>query len=295
MEEYITPMRVANSISQDISFDGDYIFVEGDKDLKLFKKFLCNQHSRMKITFGKKKMREIYDILTERDFHKMVGIRDADFIRLNNKFDEKYGQKIYLTDSHDSEGMIINSKAFNNFLLESSSEDNLESFIKKHGDIKNHIHNLCFPIACLRFANKKFDLGLAFKPVNPEGNKVKFKKFICEKTFKYLGHEKLINTLVEYSKNRGTIIADRVYIQEKLEEVIGENHSRFELSNGHDLAEVLFIICKKGLKSSNKMIQDASSIESMLRLVYSAEDFRNTNLYNSLNEWQKEHNKEVFL
>ena len=277
----MSPSRIANSIMQDSTFKGSCLLVEGESDIKLFGKFSCKENSRIKVSFGKKEMRDIYNILQQRDFNRVVGIRDADFIRINNKFDENYGPNIFITDYHDSEGMIINSSAFDNFLLEACREINIIAFQKKFGDVRDYLYQLNYSIACLRLANKKYNLGLAFKPVRPEGNKVKFKKFICEKTMTYLGHDKLINTIVEYSKNRGSVIAEREEILDKLLEVINEKYPQNEVSNGHDLAEVLFIICKKGLKSSNKLLQDASSVEGMLRLAYGRDHFAATSLLSS--------------
>lgn len=177
MQNHMTPSRIANSIQQDSDFDGFSILVEGETDIKLYGKLTCRSMSKLKVTFGKKKMRDIYNILFERGFVRVVGIRDADFIRLSdNKYDPDYPSNIFLTDNHDSEGMVIQSQAFDDFLLEVSMEDNLISFQEKYGSTRDYLYGLSYPLACLRFANKKFDLGLAFKPANPEGNSLKYKK-----------------------------------------------------------------------------------------------------------------------
>lgn len=296
MENHITPSRIANSIQQDKNFTGFNILVEGKKDIKLYRKLTCKKMSKIKVTFGKKKMREVYRILDKRGFSKVLGIRDADFIRINDdgKFDPNYCSSIFLTDNHDSEGMILQSEAFEDFLLEVSQENNIDAFNKKYGNLRVFIYNLSYSLACLRLANKKYNLGLAFKPVKPNGNILKFKKFICEKKLIYLGHEKLINTVVEYSTNRGSKIESRELILEKLQEIIKLELVIEELVNGHDLAEILFIICKKGLKSRNESLKGASSVETMLRLAYSREHFQLTRLFRSLVEWQKTLNINIF-
>ncbi|OAZ98391.1 DUF4435 domain-containing protein [Halomonas sp. G11] len=296
MEDSITPARIANSILQDSNFTGVNILVEGEKDIKLYRKLSCEDSSRIKVTFGKKKMRETYGILSNRGGARVIGIRDADFIRLkgNQKFDPNYDANIFLTDNHDSESMIIKSQAFDDFLLEISKEDRVSAFYKKHGCLREFLYELSYPLACLRFANKKFDLGLAFKPANPDGNKLKFKKIICDKKLEYLGHDKLINTVVEYSKNRGSNIKDREIILKSLLDVLDLKLPVCELVNGHDLAEILFIICKKGLGSSNDDLKGASSVESMLRLSYGREYFSSTELFKKLYVWQKSQNLNIF-
>jgi hypothetical protein len=296
MQNFITPSRIANSIQQDSDFTGFNILVEGETDVKLYGKLACGNISKLKVTFGKKKMRETYNILIERGFFRVIGIRDADFIRLNgnDKFDLDYPSNIFLTDNHDSEGMVIQSHAFDDFLLEISKGDNVNYFQNKYGCIRDYLYKLNFPLACLRFANKKFDLGLAFKPSTPEGHPLKFRKFICEKSLVYLGHEKLINTVVEYSTNRDSNIKNRDLILEKLLNIMALQLPIHEIANGHDLAEILFIICKKGLKSSNESLKGASSVESMLRLSYSKEYFALTELFKQLVLWQKSQNINIF-
>ena len=294
MQNSITPVRIANAIQQDSGFDGTNILVEGENDIKLYRKLTCKELSKIKVTFGKKKMREVYTLLRARGFGKVLGIRDADFLRVNGKLDTTFSDDIFITDKHDSEGMIIESEAFTNFLFEIAKEEKLDEFFQENGCLRTFLYNLSKPLACLRMANKEYDLGLSFKPVKPEGNTIKFKKFICEKSLSYLGHDKLINTVLEYSKNRGREISTRTDILSKLEEVINLNLPVDELVNGHDLAELLFIVCKKGLKSSHSDLKNASSVEAMLRLTFSKGDFSTTQLFKSLQAWEKISNINIF-
>ncbi|RAJ09886.1 DUF4435 domain-containing protein [Aeromonas salmonicida] len=295
MQQHITPVRIANSLQQDSSFNGVYVLVEGDTDNKLYKKLTLEENTKIKVTFGKKKMRETYDILEERGFSRMMGIRDADFIRLNKtgKFDINYDKNIFITDFHDTEVMMIDSDAFDSFIHEVSLEENILKFTENKGNIRDYIYSLVTPIACLRLANKIHDLGLAFKPVRPEGNKLKFKKFICEKEIIYLGHDKLINTVIEYSTNRGSAIAHRDYILEKLNEIINERLPEKEIFNGHDLAETIYIVCKKGLKSTHEALNNATCVESMFRLAYNKADFSKTKLYIDLVRYQE--NEKIYI
>jgi len=284
----MTPARIANSIQLDRSFLGTYLLLEGKKDIKLFKKLFCEKNTQLKPTFGKHKMREVYTILSERGFNRKVGIRDADYLRLdgNEKYVDSYEHNIFITDYHDSEGMVINSQALNDFIHIISDSEKVKNFERNYGNIKELIYRLCYPLACLRLVNKVDNLGLSFKPANPEGNKLKYRKFISESNFSYLGHEKLINTVVEYSTNRGSVIAKREVIIESLEASIIKNHPVEEVVNGHDLAEILYLVGKKGLNSTSKTLQDASCIEESLCLAYNINYFSSTDLFNKLKEWQ---------
>ncbi len=293
MQDQITPVRIANSIQQDTSFYGYYVLVEGDRDVKLFKKFSCQKSGKIKLTFGKKKMRSVYSILIDRGFDRVLGIRDADFIRLpdNEKFDPQYGDNIFLTDSHDSEMMIFQSDALSDVVSEVASEGALDAFMIKNGEVRGKVFDLAIRIGALRLANKRFGLGLAFKPVSPEGNKLKFKRFICDKKIIYLGDDVMINTVVEYSKNRGSEVAARNDVKTALNNILKADHPVNELVNGHDVVEILSIVLKKGLKAN---VSGAGEVERMLRLAFSREYFTKTGLYKALSQWQQDERVELF-
>ncbi|HHX8659923.1 TPA: DUF4435 domain-containing protein [Vibrio diabolicus] len=286
----MTPQRIANAILLDKTFVGYHLLVEGKKDITLYRKFIDRDSCKLKPTFGKYKQREVYEILEDRGFKNKLGIRDADFIRMPNnpKFDASYNKSIFLTDYHDSEGMIINSNAFNDWIVSISNDNDITSFSEKIGDIYDLAYQLCFPLACLRLANKRFNLGLSFKPEKPEGNRFKFKKIICDKKFDFLGVDKLINVIWEYSQNRGKEVATRAEIKLKLELVMEDQQVDLrEVVNGHDLCEVLFIVCSKGLKSKSKLLNDSDSVEEMLALSYGHAYFQRSNLFEKIDEWQK--------
>lgn len=293
MENCITPQRIANSIGLDSNFKGVYLLVEGIKDIKLFGKLLNDSDCKIKPTFGKYEMREVYEILTNRGFLNKVGIRDADFLRIkeNDKFDPNYCHQIFPTDCHDLEGMIIIAEAFDDFIRTIVDSSHLADFQSKNGKLREVIYDLCYAIGCLRLANRRCDLGLSFKPKKPEGRKLKFKKFICEKTFTYLGDQKLINSVIEYSTNRGSKIQTPANIQKCLTKVWDEKHSPCEIVNGHDLTQVLFILLKKGLKCSSKTLQNSDCIEEMLALAYHFKHFEKTNLYAKILFWEKRNDK----
>ena len=293
VQDHITPHRTANAMLQDTS-TFYFLLVEGIKDLPTYKK-LISEGVQIKVSFGKHKMKEIDELLKKRGFENYLGIRDADFLRLknNSKFNQNYCGNIFATDEHDSESMIIASDALTDFINHISHESNTKTFSSQYGSIRDLCYRLCYPIACLRLASKKYDLGLAFKPLKPEGNKVKFKKFICEKEFIYLGHEKMINTLVEYSTNRGGNIPPREDILKALDKIISENYSLYDIVNGHDLSEVLYIICKKGLKIQNKLLSDAGCVEDMLRMTYNMEYFKRTKIYGDICDHQNKIQKPI--
>ena len=252
--------------------------------------------------FGKDNVRDVYDILSERGFNNKLGIRDSDFLRIqpNPKYKENYDKDIFITDHHDAEMMIAESQALENFILTTSNDEKVSSFEKNiELTIRELLYGLLYQLGCLKLANKRHKLGLYFKPKDPDGNKIKYKNIVCVRTFKTTGIEALVRTIIQYSNDKGDTTASKDEIIEKLNSVISENHPPTEIINGHDLAEVLLIICKKGLKSKKKFLQDSASVEDSLAMSFDSSHFSKTNLYSSLIEWEKRNkthilNKELF-
>lgn len=298
MEEYITPDRIANSIMQEGLFDGVYLLVEGAKDIKLYSRLVQKESVRLRQTHGKYKQRAVYAILTERRFDEKIAIRDADFLRIpgNVKFDDGYLDNIFTTDGHDSEVMVVSSSAFNDLVSVSCSEDKLATLERKmQCDIRSLVLNLAEPIGYLRLANKKFNLGLSFKPERAGGTALKFKKFVCDKKLSFIGFDELINTVYEYSRGRGSILKSRAEIRSKLDEIMLNKYPLHEIVNGHDLAEIMAIVLKKGLQSQSGLVQDSSSIEDALALAYGPQHFSKTNLYARIKTWQASVGREILL
>ena len=73
-----------------------------------------------------------------------------------------------------------------------------------------------------------------------------------------------------------------------------EEYPIYQLVNGHDLTNLLFILMKKVLRSKNKMLQDANSVEDSLTLSYEFDDFKTTDLYAEIKNWADENDVDVF-
>ncbi|MDO9305108.1 MAG: DUF4435 domain-containing protein [Sulfuricurvum sp.] len=286
MEEYLTPHRIANSIMQDVAFTGHYLIVEGKKDSNLFGRFINHSNIRIEQAFGKQKVKEILEILNTRGFERKLGIVDADFMELLGETIDI--DDLFVTDDHDIEIMMIKSKALDDLISIFSDKDKVTKFESTAGtSVRDILFQIGLELGNLKLANKLHNLGLVFKPGKPEGNQLKYKKFICDKKLLYLGKEKLINTAYEYSTNRGTTRAPKSTIDEVFETIKAQKYNPFHLANGHDLSNILFIFLKDVLRSTNKMLFDFNTIEDCLILAYSFSDFKKTVLYSELDRFSK--------
>lgn len=298
MESHITPARIANSICQDESFNGHIVLLEGKRDLRTYNKFLSKSEARPIATFGKYNMREVYKILTSRNFDRKIGIRDADFLRINGnpKFSESYSEAIFATDGHDSEIMMIKAGTLPAVLDLISDTEKVNLLTYKMGvSIQDITFRLIRPIGNLRLANKRHNLGLSFKPEKPEGNRLRLDRFICTKTWQVIDNAKMINTVVEYSKNRGQEVASRELVLRALNEEILLGHPDIEILNGHDASQALLLIAKEGLGSKSRLLQDASCVEDLLSGCFDWLKFSTTDLFLALDGWQKSLPKPLFV
>ena len=301
MEENITPDRLANAVRMDSSFNGYYLFVEGPTDICLYKKFVNNSNIKVRAAFGCLKVREVLNILNAQGIEKSIGIIDVDFRNIYWSVDEAaYGavdadtNNLFVTDDHDIETMAIKTKALDCILDVYSTEERVESFEKQNGPVRSVLIELGEKIADLKLANKIYNLGLVFKPKEPEGNQIKYSKFICDKKLIFKGTDALIQAVINYSVNRGTSIKSKEIIIEKLNEVSENKYEWSQLLNGHDLVNILFLLLKKVLKSKNKGLHDYKCLEASLMLAFDYTEFNKTNLYNDLYAWSKLKGVELF-
>jgi len=278
MENHILAERIANAIMMDNSFKGHYLVVEGQKDYKVFSKFIDHVNIRIKEAFGFEKVKLVLQILTERGFSNKIGIIDADFSRILEI--EHNLEGLFLTDYHDIEVMIIKTKSLESVLRTFISNTKLQSFEKEKGKtIQELVMELGSEIGFLKLANKVYDLGLVFKPHNPEGNQIDYKDFIDRNSFSYHGKSQLIRTSINYSRNKSSRLKTELEITNALDEIAKQTFEIHDLVNGHDLSNILFLLMKKTLASRNKMLTDFNSVEDCLSLAYDYEDFKETELY----------------
>ncbi|HCM1035129.1 TPA: hypothetical protein N2810_000560 [Vibrio parahaemolyticus] len=287
MESSITPARIANAIRQD-EYDGVTVLVEGGTDIQLYRKFTRLDACKIKPTFGKYHMRKVVTILAEELVGSIIGIRDADFIRIkgNTKFDANYSDPIVITDYHDSESMIINSRALDDFVISDIKEEKFKKNFSSIDELRLTLKKLSYPLACLKLANKRFGLGLFFKPQNDKENHIKYAKFVDADNVNFLGYAKLAQYIIDYSKNKSTEIASYDIVMEKLFEIQAMKYNIDEMVNGHDMVNILYLIYSKKLKSKDSDVTSSVQLESKLRAYFCREYFFGTELFESLDKWQ---------
>lgn len=286
MESHITPERIANAIMQDTSFNGLYLIVEGKKDSKVYGKFIQKETTQIKEAFGYLKVIKVIELLSERGFQHSLGIIDSDFSSILGR--DLPNLNYIITDDHDIEMTIIKTEALETVVDGLSGKEAVTAFCDASGlHLRQILFESCKELAYLKMANHIDNLGLVFKPKEPEGNHLKYKKFICDKTLRFLGREPMVDAVINYSRNKSGIMAEKTKILESIEVVSSKEYDMYHLLNGHDVCNAIFLMLKYCLKCRNPILNDFNAVEEMLTMAFDFSFFSKTNIYNSLTSWAK--------
>lgn len=252
----------------------NFVLVEGDSDIRLFRKLFDTDKCKVEyIPGGKLKVEECVVTLLE-DYALIVGVLDADFSHLNEANEEK--ANVFLTDFHDIEMTML------------AQDEVLHAILFEYTDIhKNNHYTFCDniletiqQISYLKWLNDRENLELTFK-------KIGFQDLISISNFRFNFNEYLSRVL---AKSDNATIKDKALILEKINELNQLNPDLFQLTNGHDALQVF---AKYFREKGNKGLSD-SDVASAFRIVFTNAHFRETNLHKSLETWANENNTQLF-
>ena len=91
------------------------IVVEGNSDIKLFRKLIQDDRIKIESIDGKKDLIKVMKELSVEYPDKILGICDADFDHLIGIAEERRKYSVYVTDNHDIEIMMLLSPAIHSF------------------------------------------------------------------------------------------------------------------------------------------------------------------------------------
>ncbi len=241
-----------------------WILVEGIDDVKIFRKLIGAENTKIEqVHGGIEQLRKAVGVLSK-ESKQVLGIRDADFLHLNNKTETI--ENLFLTDYHDIEMMMISTE---HVILSLSNEffTKEENVSIKSEDILNSIKYLSY----IRWFNYihvcKFNFnGLSFDNFYDPANYILDKK-LC------------INKINERSSNK-----TKTLNKEEIDSFIDDNLSvdLYQLCNGHDIINVLQIIINK-ISGEGVKIKEISRV---IRAAYLLKDFKKTLLYQHLKGWE---------
>lgn len=277
----------------DSSFTGSYIFVEGCSDERFWKKYLDNQNIKICVCNGWECVVEVIKLLNIKNFERCIGVIDRDFRSIQGE-DDCNEENLYYTDYHDIEIMMFESEALKSILIAIDRDNKIGSLCNyDYPVILKKLYAITDQIGYLKLANINNHLQLMFKKqINHELRKPKYED-IVDKCGNYLGTTVLINKVCGFTSSYSAIGINRDSVLNAFQKECVNCFDSKQLSNGHDVLYVLSFYVSRAFGIKEKYSQE--SLESLLYSSYHITDFCKTQLFKVLLDWEKKHNKSIFL
>ena len=272
MREFIDSRDVANTVMMlATAFDGTIAVVEGITDRRLYGKFMDKDDVEIVIAHSKSNVRSaVREVYSDRKFGSVIGIIDADLDRLNGK---RRNPPLFLTDTRDSEGLMLRSRAFEDIVSEYADEEKLEMFEDRNGDLKKVVLDSAYQIGILMYISERNGLGLSFKDLE-------FESFIDRRT---LGCDvrRMIDDVMSRSRSARDVSAKNIMQMIASE----EEHDLWDVCRGHDLMSILAIGLRYIFGGNNARNIYGNQLSGSFRLAFDREDLESTELYRNTTRW----------
>ena len=272
MREYLDSRDVANTVMMlATAFDGTIAVVEGVTDRRLYGKFFDKDNVEVVIAHSKANVRNaVKEVYTFRGYKSIIGIADSDLDRLTGR---KRSAPLFLTDTRDSEGLMLKSGAYDDIVEEYCDPDRLESFQDRYGDMRKAVLSAAYPIGLLMYLSELNGLGLSFKDLD-------FESFINRKELK-CDVRRLVEVVVANSHPSRQVSVKNIMQMISAE----EKHDRWEVCRGHDLMAIMAIGLRNIFGGNNCRNITDSMLSGAFRLAFDRDDMMSTDLYRETSEW----------
>ena len=276
MREFLTYDDICNQMSMERTvFDGVFLVVEGVTDERLFEKFISKGDVRIIEGHSKDNVRSaVKDMRSTRGDDRVLGIIDPDLDRLRGRGVKR---PLFHTDCRDMEMMLLRSNALNDVLDEYGETDLVEQFTESVGPVRDALVSASYPIGLLMAISQSEGLNLSFKDLE-------FSRFINVRTLS-LNTDAMIDAVIFNSHNcrmsKKQLKAVLLREAEALDDI-------WEAARGHDTVNILLLALKRNFGSFNARNLGEGELGGALRLAFSDDDFRDTDLYRETSEWARE-------
>lgn len=283
MKETVTPHSVANTVRLIRTQRKQCVIItEGDTDARVLKRFIDPISCRIEIGHGKDNVLGAMEILQQAKVDGILSIVDKDCFLVSAS---NSGPNVLVTDSHDLETMMFQTNAFEKVLSELGSEDKIKQHAREKGKhVLNVLLEASLPIGFLRLASQQNGLNLKFEGCD-------YGSFI-EKDNLTIDVTKLVRNIVNKTQNHSL---DQTGMLSMIEVEARRGLNPWDVACGHDLSNILALGLRKALGSCNAHSINGFSLEASLRLAYEDSYFRMTQLYRSMQEWQRRNAPYVVL
>jgi hypothetical protein len=247
------------------------LVVEGRDDRLFCERFLDRGACKVVVAEDKGKVTDVIHLLEEARFAGVLGLVDADFDRIEQRAPES--PNVLVGESHDLEGMLLNSSALDALLVEFGSRDKIDRFGR---DVRETLLSNAFPIGCLRLHSKRARRDLRFDGLD-------YSSCVDRDTLRIDRHR-----LVQEIKNRSQRQdIDDSSLERGLSEVEGEHLEAYEVCVGEDLLGLLSLGLRHALGTNDSTRVGRPELLQALRLAYSDAEFARSGLRNMIERWEQ--------
>lgn len=243
-------------LGADINKKNVYIVVEGEDDIKFFRKF-CKDNVTIYESFsGKNGVEEIVDSKELCD-SRVIGIRDKDYCK-NAK-----NNRIFFYDRCCLEMMIVGfDESFNSIYCE-FYKGKIEA-----NKLKEHILTELYKVSKIRKYNEEYNKGINF-------NGLSFSSLINNED--KLDEEKFIEKLKVLNSGKSIDFINSIIDLGNV-----NTNDLLDITNGHDFIFFFKVLCDK---NCNKNSVNDKQISSVLRGSFNNEFLQRTTLYKTINDY----------
>lgn len=257
------------------------ILLEGDCDELLYSKFFDLENCTIEVMDGKENLLEVLGHINAQKPEAAIAIIDADLDYLTGT---KYGENVFMTDTHDADSDMFLSDAFFRVAKEFYSKNKVANNVDLE-KIRKEIIKLEIPMACLRIYDKEKHLNFAFKTNNEGDSPFPYGKFIesNKNEMEHKGVKALVRVACSYNGDQGRGLSQDE-IELGVDEVMSRKIPVHFIIHGHDLMHILALSLQRFGKK-NKQRRNNEDWESAFRLAYSIDDFSKTKMYQKLKDY----------
>jgi hypothetical protein len=243
------------------------VLLEGDSDVRLFEHLLDVDISNLVNCFGKENVFLTIEHVEQAKITGVLAIVDADFSRILNT--PATSPNVVLTDFHDFEVVLLNSRALERLLTEDGSRVKISKLKKP---VFETLVEACIPLGCLRLYSHQTGSNLKFKGLNYRHFGRKLQIDIDEAIKEVFDHSNL---------HKGHEEA-KAFVQNVPSTIDGK-----QLVCGHDVIAALGVALQSLIGSRKAVHCAVLELESKLRLGFSLRDFSATRTYADIKAWEE--------
>lgn len=274
MRNYLSAHDIANNIRMTrTQHAGTFLIVEGDIDMRVYRRFINEIQCMLIPAHGKDNAINALSILEKNNFNGVLAIVDSDFWKLDSI--QPNSSNLFITDTHDLEGMLLFSDALEKVLSEFGSTNKIKKLSKP---VRNILLECALPIGFFRWLSSptKDNLFLKFRELS-------FENFVDKKTL-IVDIDILIKEVKANSQNS---TLDENAIKHKITLLRNVGYDPWQVCSGHDLIQILSIGLRNIFGNNKARTISAEVVDGILRIAYEYLHFCQTQLHNSIKYWEK--------